>query len=340
MSEENGGRILEAYLVSDAPVDVITSTLRRTLTSHHSVGPGRDTDGIARESEYIAPTYDQIVARRGAMKWLPSHPCNNDLVYGMWWFVWGSVLATIMPAIPLATYEEMHPDSVHNSNLDEESHLITYVLLMVVGLFYSVGSYALKRAVNEPPQKPIFGQCFSPNCHFGTDELFGSWCFLIGTVAALPIVCVMSALDPSAVQYYIAILFLLFACGICAVFCYSCYPSRIASRKEILKPLLQRYGCMICCCASDGCPFERHFANDVLISAWLFLLGCLFITILSALLFVWAIATGDANAMFDFGIGTFDMLLFVVGSAYFVAGAYPSVVNEGSAADENRFTEL
>ena len=137
----------------------------------------------------------------------------------------------------------------------------------------------------------------------------------------------------------LAIVFLLFACGICAVFCYSCYPSRLANRQELLKPLLQKYGCMMCFCASEGCPFEKHFANDVLISAWLFLWGCLFITVLSGILFVWAIGTGDANAMFDFGIGTFDMLLFVVGSAYFVAGAYPSIVNERGASEAAGLTE-
>ena len=325
----SGREILQTSLVSDTDTQE-ASTIRRTLTSQTGIGARPDTD----EEEYVAPTYEQIVSRRGALKWLPSHSCNNDLVYGMWYFIWGSVLATFMPVVPLVTYEDMNPNSVHNPSLSVQSHLITYTLLIVVGLFYSVGSYALKRAVNEPPQRSLFGRCF------GTDELFGSWCFLIGTVAAVPIVCVMSALDPTAVQYYVALVFLLFACVICAVFCYSCYPARLASKKEILRPLLQRYGCMLCFCASEGCPFERHFANDVLVSAWFFLIGCFIVTGLSALLFIWAIANGNSNAMFDFGIGTFDMLLFVIGSAYFVAGAYPSLSEEGRNGESTGFTEL
>ena len=129
------------------------STIRQTLTSQNGVGIRPDID----EEEYVVPTYDEIVSRRGALKWLPPHSCNNDLVYGMWWFVWGSVLATFMPVVPLVTYEELNPDSIHNSSLSAQSHLITYTLLIVVGIFYSVGSYALKRAVNEPSQKPLLG---------------------------------------------------------------------------------------------------------------------------------------------------------------------------------------
>jgi hypothetical protein len=221
----------------------------------------------------------------------------------MWWFVAGSVLATLMPMSPLATYEEMHPNSIHNPNLDEEAHLITYILLIVCGIFYTVGSYALKRAVDEPQQRPMFSGCGC--CASLSDELFGSICFLLGTAMSVPIAINLIVLDSTAAQYYVALVFSLFACAVCIVFCYSCFPSRIGSGRDLVRPVIVHYCCCCCCFGGGGGVGSKHLANDLLISAWSFLVGCAAVALLSFGLFVRAIVIQDVNSLFDFGIGTY-----------------------------------
>jgi hypothetical protein len=43
---------------------------------------------------------------RGALHWLPMHSFSNDLVFAMWWFVWGSIFTTVIPIIPLIALSE------------------------------------------------------------------------------------------------------------------------------------------------------------------------------------------------------------------------------------------
>lgn len=49
--------------------------------------------------------------RRGAFTWLPVIFGWNDLLHGSYWFLWGSILAMLIPVIPLvALFEDLWPN--------------------------------------------------------------------------------------------------------------------------------------------------------------------------------------------------------------------------------------
>ena len=43
---------------------------------------------------------EYIILKRGTFKWMPVY-FANDLVHGSWWYVWGSIFATVIPIVPL-----------------------------------------------------------------------------------------------------------------------------------------------------------------------------------------------------------------------------------------------
>ena len=82
---------------SSTPTD--RSFRQRILTVDRSNGP--DNDANRKEN---------ILAKRGVFKWL--HVAfDNDIVYGSWYFVWGSFLCMIIPVFPLASIFEEFFDS-------------------------------------------------------------------------------------------------------------------------------------------------------------------------------------------------------------------------------------
>ena len=82
----------------------------------------------------------KITARRGAFKFLPVY-CSNDLVHGSWWFVVGSVLATVIPIVPLV--DLFYPFWASKAQLPLLSDATTFGLLIVSGAFFTFGSLAL-----------------------------------------------------------------------------------------------------------------------------------------------------------------------------------------------------
>ena len=62
----------------------------------------RDSINLSKKGK--ATTNKGKIARirntRGAFLWLPVR-YENDLVHGSWWFVWGSLMSTLIPIIPL-----------------------------------------------------------------------------------------------------------------------------------------------------------------------------------------------------------------------------------------------
>jgi|MDTE01.2.fsa_nt_gb hypothetical protein len=323
LSDGGSSAILTSLVSSDSgPVE--GSQLKRTLTSHSQGGYSQGDNNSPDTPDHTAlPSAEEIVERRGALKWLPEHGSSSDIEHAMVWFTAASLLAAVIPIVPMATYDEMNEYGVHNHSIGYQIHTMTYVLLILCGLFYTLGSYALKRAVQIPSRKPLMPCIY----HTSTDELLGSWCFLIGTLVTLPICIVLLSYDPVQSSYWLGLVFITLACIICAVFCHSCYPSQQRNAREILHPLL--INCGPYCCSS---AMEMHLANDLLICAWAFFVTSAVVTILCLLLFFYAVAETDENMLFDYGLSFLDMALFTVGSAYFVAGAYPAP-SKGSPAD-------
>ena len=201
------------------------SQLRRTLSSHsHS----HATNSPDTPEATALPSAEEIVERRGALKWLPEHGSSSTSSISMIWFIVGSFLAALAPIVPMITYDETNEHGMHNHDVEYEVHTMTSALLIVCGLFYTIGSYALKRAAHIPPQSLLM-PCFH---HTSTDELLGSWCFFVGTFVTLPICMCVVVRRPAAYFLLVGASVIFLACIICAVFCHSCYPSLIVATER------------------------------------------------------------------------------------------------------------
>eukprot|EP01035_Chromulina_nebulosa_P019784 gene19784-25724_t len=123
-------------------------------------------------------TKQGILNRRVVFKWLPVK-FKNDLIHGSWWFVFGSLFVTAVAIfVLLATYYDTilgDDDSI----LSKQEFRVAWILLVMSGVFFTLGSLAFVRAMNDPPMKPLF-RCY----HISTDELLGSWLFLLGTLSS------------------------------------------------------------------------------------------------------------------------------------------------------------
>ena len=182
-------------------------------------GHGNGKGMIMRRPDGTPMTRQEvIIQRRGAFKWLPVL-CSNDLVHGSWWFTWGSLITTFFSIYPLVQKYEMHrpqeDDLLPASDFD-----ITWCMLIISGIFFTLGSLAFVRAFEEPPKRALFWY----NRHFQSDELLGAWLFMFGCVPFVPYMLVFFMIDPSAFYFF-------GLCGaiICILGCYlfvaACYPS-------------------------------------------------------------------------------------------------------------------
>lgn len=259
-----------------------------------------------------------IVSRRGAFASLPVL-FANDLVHGSWWFVLGSLLTTLVGSVTLYNaYTNFIGED--DSHLTEDSYRVAWSLVIASGLFMSAGSLAFVRAMSDPPMKPMFRWY-----HFSSDELFGSWMFFLAMLPAVPYSLIYLAVYEEMI--YLVMLGLSVA-GVFATFLFvwSCYPSQVGQGKNYSRML----PCLLCLfCRSRF--VRKHFATDWLIACWAIFHSTLWSTLAFFVFSVYSASYG-ANGVTNFiNVTTlFECFIFLVGSAYFVAGSYPSPsVSEG-----------
>lgn len=160
---------------------------------------------------------DVILLRRGAFRWMPVG-FSNDLVYGSWWFVSGSILMTLSPIYPL--YEKFERNYEQTDDLLPESDFYSiWILMIICGVFFLLGSLAFTRAFNEPPLKPLFAD-FK---HLQTDELLASWCYLFGMMPFMPYMFIFF-IDTSEAIYFFGFLGALLFTYASYLGVISCYP--------------------------------------------------------------------------------------------------------------------
>jgi hypothetical protein len=227
--------------------------------------------------------------RRGAFQFLPVY-CSNDLVHGSWWFVLGSVLATIIPVVPLVDlFYPFWPTSV-SIKLPLLSDVTTFALLIVSGFFFTIGSLAFVRATEEPPLRPLFSKI---TVHLETDELLAAWLFLLATVPFPVLMLVYINYDSSVMVYWgclgASTLFVIAT----YFFVLTCYPHD-DERNFQLAPQLSRL------LFSEDCWIHRHLSNDWLASTWMFFYATLVMVVGSfGMLLVEMFDGGDELEIFD-----------------------------------------
>lgn len=143
------------------------------------------------------------------------------------WFVAGSLFTVAFPIFIIIGNYNSHLKSLAYDDdvLAQASYDATWVLVIISGAFFTMGSWAFLRAVNDPPMRPIFHNTY----HFGTDELLGSWLFVFAVVPYVPYSLIYVVSDPSdGFMYGFAVLSVLAVCG-ALIFLANCYPSDVVS---------------------------------------------------------------------------------------------------------------
>ena len=261
---------------------------------------------------------DRIKGRRGAFRWLPIK-FSNDLVHGSWWFVVGSVIATLIPVVPLIDLYYEFWDTGGEKSLPLLQDAVTFGLLIASGFFFTLGSLAFVRATEEPVLEPLFSHI---SIHMATDELLAAWLFLFATIPFVPFMAVYVYYNPSVLLYWgCLITAVIFVLGT-YFFVLACYPSDREERRHQIVPMM--VGCL--CRGGDYFGLNGHLSNDWLAGCWLFFWGTLVMLGGSVFMLVYTLKEGGGRnhlEVFDWATSTIDSIVFLVGSAYFCAGSYP-----------------
>lgn len=228
----------------------------------------------------------RIVSRRGAFRWLPVH-FSNDLVHGSWWFVLGSLIATIIPVIPLI--DLFHPFwPTPESSLPLFQDAGTFILLIISGLFYTLGSWAFVRATEEPALRPLFENWD----HFCTDELLAAWLFLFGTLPFPAFIGIYVYYNADMLVYWGCFLGSLLFVIATYFFVLACYPSD--EPREQITPYITQFIC------SKDCWMQRHLSNDWLAATWIFFYATLLLFFGSLFMLYESVISGEnALEIFD-----------------------------------------
>lgn len=251
-----------------------------------------------------------IVVRRRAFRWLPVL-YTSDLVHGSWWFVLGSALTTAIAAVIFSNvYDPSVLHGTEKSILSERYYLASWGLLIFSGAAYTVGSVIFVRAVSLPRRPPLIPCLY----HVGTDELLASWLFFIATLPAVPY-CALFLTQSNAYLYWCMLAAGLAAVLACGIFVYVCYPST-TRRTYILRLAIMLGG--------DRPWMHVHIGEDWLVATWLVYFSCLVATVafLGYTLYEMLYDHCVGPCAFLHISSTVDCFLFLVGSAYFVAGSY------------------
>lgn len=278
----------------------------------------------------------RVLDRRGALKFLPVL-FENDLIHGSWYFTAGSIYVVIAASITLANGFDNKFLGDDSSNLSDYHYRATWVLVLLSGVFFTLGSLAFVRAVHEPPLAPFFPRVY----HCQSDELIGSWFFFLGVVPLLPycfIFLVEASTLTSKILYtgglVMAVLLLIAA----FLFARACYPSAANASGRPQQYILPVLDCCLKACLLSEKWMALHLANDWLAGCWVLLWATVALTIGCFVLLVLAIQDRHSLPIFIYGTAFSENVLFSIGAAYFVSGSYPERGNadngEGDQADD------
>lgn len=109
--------------------------------------------------------------------------------------------------------------------LTENAYDWSWIMMMISGVFFTFGSIAFLRAVNDPPMRPAFADHPVLGYHFGTDELLGSWNFVFACVPFVPYAIIYLNSDPGDPIMIGMVLCAVFAVIGSTIFLINCYPS-------------------------------------------------------------------------------------------------------------------
>ena len=314
------------FVLAIAASGAMSALMAGTQASDSSnVGKGGATS-IMRVSINHGDAHSDVkartLARRVVFKWLPVY-CENDMVHGAWWFVWGSLLTIWIPIMPLiALYEDWWPDAATDdgkSIMPLADHVAAYGMLAFAGVLYTIGSYIFVRVFRDNPPPPIFNFKHRLFCN---DELIASWLFLIGTLPFIPIMGLYVHYNPDNGAFMLAFLLCILANLAFFIFIIVTAPASIDHHEHVhiisfISPVIRKVMCL-----RETSIWHKHLANDWLLTCWLMVWGCALAVFASILLLIYEGSEHSKRGIFDWSTGAFDCLLFMIGSMYWTAGSY------------------
>ena len=251
---------------------------------------------------------DELVRRvRGAFTWLPVFGGMNDLKSGSWFFFYGSVGATVTAMVPL----------LYDLSLGESNKLpvlmleTTWGLIALSGVFYALGSLALVRAFRDSAIDPV---CTGLEC-FDSDELLAMWLYLLGSLPFIPYSIIFFLRAPSIAYALSVIGSVLLVLG-CSIMVHASYESGIP-KNSFAQCFLQNSTHTV------TKWMAKHLVNDWLVGCWILLILNVIGAMGGLVLLLLALYVASASDLFVWGTFSINMLFYVIGSAYFVAGSYP-----------------
>ena len=195
---------------------------------------------------------------------------------------------TFAPIYPL--YEKQHHGSDTDDLLPITDFDATWTLLIICGIFFIFGSLSFARAFDEPPQKPLFSQIR----HFQTDELMGTWFYLLGMLPFIPYMFIFYIRTWSIfyLTTFVGSIFLAWASYLGVV---SCYPSEQKHENNVMPLLISTFGAQMW--------IVKHLSNDWIAGTWIIYLANVLLTVASFLLFLIAWGVNNAAGMYTWGTG-------------------------------------
>jgi hypothetical protein len=110
-----------------------------------------------------------------------------------------------------------------DSTLSETEFVASWILMLISGVFSTLGSLAFVRAFHsDPPMRPVFANYY----HLQSDELLASWLFVGATFPFIPYSLIFVAQTHyHSLIYLVALGFAIVATLGSLVFVRACYPS-------------------------------------------------------------------------------------------------------------------
>ena len=216
----------------------------------------------------------------------------------------------------------------HHDYLEFVYAVAVYVLLLFMGVCYTIGSYIFCRVFYEPSVAPL---CGWTTRYIANDELLGSWFFTIGTSPTIPC-CIFYVLILPNGKYITALIACILATMGCCYFCYGCTPTKehFIKIKEMgphfphptheIVSWFQKY---CCCCLKEESRIRYHHSNDWLIGSWLMLYACIISTIGCIIMLLYNIYYIDLYGIiyiYEYATSLIDMFIFDIGCLYIIIG--------------------
>lgn len=228
--------------------------------------------------------------RRKAFDWLPTH-FSSDLIHGSWWYLWSSVLSTLLCIGVLLNSYSLH-FSGDGSTLPESAYRAAWWLMLISSVFFTLGSFLYIRVCNDPPIPPLC--CFRCLDCLASDEIFAYWMFLFGVFPSIPYCMVYLVYSRERIYFWglISTLVVIFLMLLFILISSRSKPSDNGSRNLFVRVMRA-----IMC---NSRFVETHLATDFLFLMWVCFWGSLVSLIVFVIFLIEEAATGSVSSLFLF----------------------------------------